>query len=54
VSVLNRRFGHLVVAAAAVVVVVMTKMVLETSVQYRYLTRLMAREDFIEFSRRES
>jgi hypothetical protein len=31
-----------------------TEMVLETSVHYRHLTRLIAREDFIEFSRRES
>jgi hypothetical protein len=30
------------------------KVVLETSVQCRHLTRLTAREDFVEFSRRES
>jgi hypothetical protein len=30
------------------------EMVLETSVSYRYLSRLIAREDFIEFRRRES
>jgi hypothetical protein len=29
-------------------------MILETSVQYRHLTQLIAREDFIEFSRHES
>jgi hypothetical protein len=29
-----------------------TEMVLETSVLYRHLTRLISREDFIEFSRR--
>jgi hypothetical protein len=29
-------------------------MVLETSVSYRHLARLIAREDFVEFSRRES
>jgi len=32
----------------------MIEMVLETLVQYRRLKRLTAREDFIEFSRRES
>jgi hypothetical protein len=32
----------------------MTEMVLETSVTYRCLTWLLAREDFIESSRRES
>jgi len=32
----------------------MTKMVLETSVQYRHLTQLIAWEDFIEFSPCES
>jgi len=32
----------------------MIEMVLETSVQYRHLTRLIAREDFIEFICRES
>jgi len=32
----------------------MTEMVPETSVPYRHLTRLIAREDFVEFSRRES
>jgi hypothetical protein len=31
-----------------------TEMIVETSVQYRNLTRLIDREDFIEFSRRES
>jgi hypothetical protein len=31
-----------------VVVVVVTEMVLETSAQYRQLTRLIAREDFIK------
>jgi hypothetical protein len=32
----------------------MTEMVFETLVQYGYLTRLIAREDDIKFSRRES
>jgi len=31
----------------------MTDMVVETSVQYGHLTRLIAREDFIKFSSRE-
>jgi hypothetical protein len=31
-----------------------TEMVLKTSVQYRHLTWLIARDDFMEFSRRES
>jgi hypothetical protein len=34
--------------------IMMTEMVLETSVLYRQLTRLIAREGLIEFSRRES
>jgi hypothetical protein len=34
--------------------VMMTEMVLETSIQYRHMPRLMAREDVIEFSLRES
>jgi len=29
----------------------MTEMILETSVSYTHLTRLIAREDFIEFSK---
>jgi hypothetical protein len=37
-----------------VTMVTTTGMVLETSVPYRYLTRLIAREYFTEFSRRES
>jgi len=32
----------------------MTDMILETSVSYRHLTWLIAQEDFIEFSHRES
>jgi hypothetical protein len=32
----------------------MTEMVIETSVQYVHLTRLIAREDYIKFTRRES
>jgi hypothetical protein len=32
----------------------MTEMDIETSVQYVHLTRLIAREDFIKFTRRES
>jgi hypothetical protein len=32
----------------------MTETALETSVFYGHLTQLIAREDFIEFSRRES
>jgi hypothetical protein len=32
----------------------MTKMVFETLVQYGHPTRLIAREDYIKFSRRES
>jgi hypothetical protein len=32
----------------------MTVMVIETSVQYIHLTRLIAREDYIKFTRRES
>jgi hypothetical protein len=31
----------------------MMKMFLETSVEYRHVTRLIAREDFIKFSSRE-
>jgi len=42
VSVLNRSL------------MMMTEMALETSVSYRHLTQLIAREDFIEFSRHES
>jgi hypothetical protein len=33
---------------------VMTEMDIETSVYYVHLTRLIAREDFIKFTRRES
>jgi len=32
----------------------MTEMAIETSVQYVHLTRLIAREDWIKFTRRES
>jgi hypothetical protein len=32
----------------------MTVMVIETSVQYVHLTRLIAREDYIKFTRREN
>jgi hypothetical protein len=32
----------------------MTLMVIETSVQYLHLTRLITREDYIKFARRES
>jgi hypothetical protein len=32
----------------------MTEMDIETSVYYVHLTRLIAREDFIKFTRRES
>jgi hypothetical protein len=32
----------------------MTEIVIETSVQYVHLTRLIAREDYIKFTRRES
>jgi len=32
----------------------MTETILETSVSYTHLTRLIAREDFIEFRRREN
>jgi hypothetical protein len=32
----------------------MTEMVIETSVQYVQLTRLIARENYIKFTRRES
>jgi hypothetical protein len=32
----------------------MTEIVLETSVSYRHLRRLIAREDFLEFSSRKA
>jgi hypothetical protein len=32
----------------------MTEMVIETAVQYVHRTRLIAREDYIKFTRRES
>jgi hypothetical protein len=55
-SVLNRRFedhlGHH--HHRSLMMMMMTEMVLETSIQYKHLMRLIAREDFIEFSLRES
>jgi hypothetical protein len=38
----------------SLMMMMITDMVLETSVQYRHLTQLIVREDFIEFSRLES
>jgi len=37
-------------SSLSVLMITTTKMVLKTLVQYRHLTRLLAQEDFIEFS----
>jgi hypothetical protein len=42
-------FGH-----HLTLLMMMTEMVFETLVRYGYLARLIAREDYIKFSRRES
>jgi hypothetical protein len=37
-----------------IIIIIMSELVLETSVQYRQFTRLVAREDFIEFIRQKA
>jgi hypothetical protein len=45
---------HQTLMMMMMMMMMMTEMVFETSVQYRHLTWLIAREDYIKFIRRES
>jgi hypothetical protein len=58
-SVLNQRFEdhldhHQGLTLMIMMMMMMTEMVFKTLVQYGHLTRLITREDYVKFSRRES